>query len=154
METLEEGKEYEFYVEKLLPLPDGKYYILVDNWNRKYLLPQQYYIDYPISVGTNIFCHVNKINCNGKIFLEPRHPIYKINDEDIFTLYELQQRIKQRTKEPYYVILAHNQKYDKAVVLNHTEIDLETLPADYKCKVVKVKKAELQLIALEIVKNH
>lgn len=154
MEKLEEGKEYEFFVEKLLPLPDGNYFILVDKQNCKYLLPQQYYTNYPITVGTYIFCNVNKINCNGKIFLEPRHPIYKINDIDIFTLYQLQQRIKRRTQEPYYVILAYNQKYDKAVVLNHTEINLEILPTNYKCKVVKVKKAELQLIAIAPAKNH
>ncbi len=154
MEILEEGKEYEFYVEKLLTLPDGNYFILIDNWNRKYLLPQQYYTNYPIAVGSNIICNVNKINCNGKIFLEPQHPIYKINDEDIFTLYQLQERIKQRTKEPYFVILAYNQKYNKAVVLNHTDINLTTLPYNYKCKVVKVKKAELQLIAISPVKNH
>ncbi|MCX7862606.1 MAG: hypothetical protein N2449_06390 [Bacteroidales bacterium] len=150
MVTLEEGKEYNFFVEKLISLPDGKYFILIDDWGRKYLLPQQYYIDYPIQEKKNIICNVNKINCNGKIFLEPQHPIYRLNDMDKFTLTSIQQRIKQRTGEPYYVVLAYNDKTNKAVVINYQQVNVQNLPQQYICKVVKIKKAELQLEAISI----
>ncbi len=145
MTQLEEGKEYLFLVEKLLKLPDADYFILIDEWERKYLLPQVYYQDYPIEAGKYITCNVNKINCNGKIFLEPRHPVYKIGDEDRFEIYQLEQRIKQKSKEPYYVILARNEKTDKAAVLNYTVIDGIKLPVNKLCRVVKIKKAEVML---------
>lgn len=145
MVTLEEGKEYKFFVEKLLSLPDSNYFILKDEWNRKYLLPQQYYLNYSILIGKEIICYVNKINCNGKIFLEPQHPIYKVGETDFFTLTKIEQRVKQKTKEPYYVILAENSKTNKAAVLNFTKINIDKLPMIHLCKIIKVKKAELIL---------
>ncbi len=145
MVNLEEGKEYEFFVEKIISLPDDNYFILKDEWNRKYLLPQKYYTYYSIKVGSKIFCYVNKINCNGKIFLEPHHPIYKINDNDYFTLLMIEQRIKQKTKELYYVILAENSKVKRAAVLNYTKTDIQNMPITCLCKVVKIKKAEILL---------
>ncbi len=151
MITLEEGKEYPFYVEKLLALPDGDYFILIDEVSRKYLLPRQYYTDYPIKVGTTIICNVNKINCNGKIFLEPLHPIYKVGDEDVFTLTAIEQRVKHRTQEPYFVIKAHNAKTNKAAAITFSNIDTNLLPVKALCKIVKIKKAELLLDVLNIV---
>jgi hypothetical protein len=148
MKQLEEGHEYNFFVEKLIDLPDGKYFILRDEWERKYLLPQIYYTTYNIKEGMNIICNVNKINCNGKVFLEPQHPIYKVNDVDTFTLKKLVERIKQKTKEPYYVILSENSKTDKAAVLNYTAVDINKLPIERKCRVIKIKKGELQLEVL------
>lgn len=145
MTQLEEGKEYLFIVEKLLKLPDADYYILIDQWGRKYLLPQIYYQDYTIEVGKSIICNVNKINCNGKIFIEPHHPFYNIGDKDMFELYQFEQRIKQKTKEPYDVILARNNKTNKAVVVNYTAINNIKLPLHKLCKIVKIKKAELML---------
>jgi|YNPMSStandDraft_1061717.scaffolds.fasta_scaffold00154_31 hypothetical protein len=148
MVNLEEGKEYSFFVEKILSLPDGNYFVLEDEWNRKYLLPQKYYTNYPIKVGKNIICYVNKINCNGKIFLEPQHPIYKINETDYFTLTKLEQRIKHKTKEPYYVVLAENEKTKKAAVINYTKTEISKLPYIQLCKIIKFKKGEILLEAI------
>lgn len=150
MESLIEGKAYSFYVDKILTLPDNHYFLLIDEWNRKYLLPTEYYKDYNISPGKNIICYVNKINCNGKIFLEPEHPIYRVGDVDIFKIYTIQERIKQKTKEPYYVALANNEKTNKAAVINHTLINSIKLPLNAECKVIKIKKAEVLLEILKI----
>lgn len=148
MEKLEEGKTYRFLVDKLLSLHDANYFVLIDEWNNKHLLPQKYYIHYPIEVGKQINCYVNKINCNGKIFLEPVHPIYKIGDIDIFTLTKLEERIKQKSKELYYVALAKNEKTNKAAVLNYTDSH-HTMPFNAKCEVIKIKKAEVLLRFIE-----
>ncbi|GAB4447739.1 MAG: hypothetical protein Fur0028_02690 [Bacteroidales bacterium] len=149
METLKEGKMYSFLVEKLLTLPDANYFVLIDDWDRKYLLPQKYYSDYNIEIGKHIRCYVNKINCNGKIFLEPEHPIYKIGDEDVFEIYKIEERIKQKSKEPYYVALAKNSKTNKAAVLNYTDINYKHLTVYAKCKVIKLKKGEVLLQYIE-----
>ncbi|HNV96223.1 MAG TPA: hypothetical protein PKG63_07095 [Bacteroidales bacterium] len=149
MEQLEEGKIYRFYVEKLLSLPDANYYILIDDWNRKYLLTAEYYSDYSIKLNNYINCYVNKINCNGKIFLEPLHPIYKIGEEDYFEIYQIEKRIKQKSKEPYYVALAKNSKTIKAAVLNYTDINHNHFPVFAKCKVIKFKKGEVLLQYIE-----
>lgn len=145
METLEEGKVYRFLAEKLLMLPDANYFVLIDEWDRKYLLPEKYYSDYNIEIGKHIRCYVNKINCNGKIFLEPEHPIYKIGDKDVFEIYKIEERIKQKSKEHYYVALAKNTKTSKAAVLNYTDFNHINLPFSATCKVIKIKKAEVLL---------
>ena len=149
MKQLEESKAYIFFVEKILNLPDDNYFVLIDEWNRKYLLTQKYYKNYKIEVGQRITCYVNKINCNGKIFLEPEHPIYKIGDIDSFFITKLEERIKQKSKEPYYVALAQNEKTNKAAVLNYTDIN-QTLPLTAKCEVIKIKKAEVLLRYIDI----
>ncbi|NSW46298.1 MAG: hypothetical protein HPY79_10845 [Bacteroidales bacterium] len=149
MEQLKEGKAYIFFVEKILKLPDDDYFVLVDEWNRKYLLTQKFYKNYNIEIGKKITCYVNKINCNGKIFLEPEHPIYKVGNIDIFIITKLEERIKQKSKEPYFVALAQNNKTNKAAVINYTDFQ-HKMPFTAKCEVIKIKKAEVLLRFIEI----
>lgn len=148
---LEEGKMYRFFVDKLLTLPDANYFLLIDEWNKKHLLLQKYYTDYSIKVGTHINCYVNKINCNGKIFLEPEHPIYKIGDIDNFTITKLEERVKKKSGEFYYVALAQNRKTSKAAVINY-DINF-VMPFNAKCEVIKIKKAEVLLRFIEKIKE-
>ncbi|MGQ9846317.1 MAG: hypothetical protein ACUVQP_02285 [Bacteroidales bacterium] len=144
MKMFEEGKMYRFFVDKILTLPDSDYFLLIDEWNKKHLLPQKYYTDYSIKIGTYINCYVNKINCNGKIFLEPEHPIYKIGDIDNFIVTRLEERVKKKSGEIYYVALAQNKKTSKAAIINYNDFN-STIPFSAKCEVIKIKKAEVLL---------
>jgi hypothetical protein len=75
---LKEGCLYNFIVLKSLKLPDDKeYFVTEDPRGKKHLLLKSFYESYNISVGETITCKVDKINCNGKIFLEPQHPYLK-----------------------------------------------------------------------------
>lgn len=152
MSKLEEGKMYRFFVDKILTLPDDNYFLLIDEWNKKHLLPQKYYTNYSIKIGTHINCHVNKINCNGKIFLEPEHPIYKMGDIDNFIITKLEERVKKKSGEIYYVALAQNRKTSKAAVINYTDFQY-TMPFNAKCEVIKIKKAEVLLRFIEEIKE-
>jgi hypothetical protein len=40
------------------------------------LLPVEPYNNYCIGGNSTIECRIDKINCSGKVFLEPRHPVY------------------------------------------------------------------------------
>jgi hypothetical protein len=75
---LKPGEFHEFYVLKELILPDGiMYLVIADPFGDKHLIPSKYYKNYPIKPGTSYLCHIDKINCQGKIFIEPIHPYYK-----------------------------------------------------------------------------
>ncbi|HOK25742.1 MAG TPA: hypothetical protein P5320_03715 [Bacteroidales bacterium] len=75
---LKEGEEYIFTAGKEIETPDGKLYrILQGPDNVKYLLRADYYKEYEITEGKRITCRVDKINCRGEVFLEPRHPVYE-----------------------------------------------------------------------------
>jgi len=82
---LEEGQYYSFIALKTIKLPDSSdNLILAGPDNKKYLLPLIYYNGYDLNAKKEIVCKVDKINCSGKVFLEPLHPFYKEGDSFSF----------------------------------------------------------------------
>ncbi len=83
---LTEGNRYDFRIIRSVILPDEtRNWLLTHDGEDRYLLPQAYYQDYGIAEGMVIRCKVDKINCTGKIFLEPEHPVYKEGEVYTFT---------------------------------------------------------------------
>ncbi|NMC41713.1 MAG: hypothetical protein GYA43_11190 [Bacteroidales bacterium] len=75
---LEEGKEYLFRIEKETTTPDKKdYWVLSGPGERRFLIPVKYYRGYGFEPGREIICRIDRINCSGQVFLEPRHPFYE-----------------------------------------------------------------------------
>ncbi len=78
MMRLEEGQSYRFLPLKTIVLPDmHENLILSGPDRRKYLLPLSYYQGYGLADKNEIICKVDKINCTGRVFLEPEHPVYR-----------------------------------------------------------------------------
>lgn len=74
---LMEGDTAEFEIIGLRTLPDDQIcYLLRGPDGFSSLLPQKYFKQYGFETGKSIVCTVDRINCNGRIFLEPQHPIY------------------------------------------------------------------------------
>ncbi|HDP55191.1 MAG TPA: hypothetical protein ENN24_05885, partial [Bacteroidetes bacterium] len=72
-----EGKYYLFKVLKIVEIPEeGDFYLLKHKSGRRLLLPVSMYANYPIIPNSTIECRVDKVNCTGKVFLEPKHPHY------------------------------------------------------------------------------
>jgi hypothetical protein len=46
-------------------------------------MPAVYYEAYGFKPGDEIVCKIDRINCTGRIFLEPKHPVY--NEGIIYT---------------------------------------------------------------------
>jgi hypothetical protein len=85
MNILTEGEEHVFRVEKLVSVssPDDNF-ILKGPGGRKFLLPADRYRHYGISPGQNVTCKIDRINCNGRIFLEPQNPHYSAGKSYMF----------------------------------------------------------------------
>jgi len=148
---IEEGKEFSFTIEKLITLPDGQYFIILAEYEQKYLLPAQYYLEYGFQIGQKIICRIDRINCNGKVFFEPRHPIYSIGDKDVFLLKEKEERIKHKTKEKYLVIKAESANTKRAIIDIELQNDIYSQGKKYNCAVIKIKKGEVILKVISIV---
>jgi len=74
---IEEGKSYIFSIEKTITIPGaGEHFVLRGPDGRKYLVPAAVYAGYGLQTGGEIECRVDKINCKGEVFLEPRNPYY------------------------------------------------------------------------------
>lgn len=79
--NLEEGKYYSFKISGSVILPDGsECYILTDINRVKHLLYKDYYHKYNMKLNQEILCRIDKINCTGKIYIEPEHPFYKLGN--------------------------------------------------------------------------
>ncbi len=85
---LEQGIWYSFLIVGLTKIPDkGEHYILLlHESERKMLLKTDYYVKYNYSIGQNIKCKVDKVNCSGQVFLEPMHPFYTEGQASSFEL--------------------------------------------------------------------
>lgn len=74
---IQEGETYQFQVIKYSMPEFPGYVVLMDPYNQRHLLDTQYYPHLGISELEEISCKVDKINCSGKVYLEPIDPYYK-----------------------------------------------------------------------------
>lgn len=75
---LQEGLYFRFMLRSVVTLQDQKqYYILEDPDGMKHFLENEPYIHYYLKPGTHIRCQVVKINCTGRVILEPEHPHFQ-----------------------------------------------------------------------------
>ncbi len=95
MINIEEGKFYPFLILGIVEGVDGEeFFKLADPNGVKHLLKTQWYKKYDLKTGETIICHIDKINCNGRIFIEPEHPFYKLNNIYDFTISGFTKRIE------------------------------------------------------------
>ncbi len=87
MESYQEGDIISFNVGKTTVTPDNEIqYVLSAPDGRKFLLPYRYYSNYKIEPGDKLRCRVDRINCNGAVFLEPENPFYTEGKSYFFTV--------------------------------------------------------------------
>lgn len=74
----EQGIWYSFSISGFVNIPEkGEHFVLLHESGRKMLLRTDYYVKYNFSLGQTIECCVDKVNCTGQVFLEPKHPVYE-----------------------------------------------------------------------------
>ncbi len=135
MKILIEGRYYPFKVLSEIEGVDGvTYFKLADPNGIKHLLKKKLYEKYGIKPGMTINCHIDKINCSGKIFIEPEHPLYE--NEGIYD---------------FDVCGKKNENGDEFILISDVFDNILQIPAvDFKagikqgdkvkCKVITVKK--------------
>jgi hypothetical protein len=84
-----EGNWYNFKIVKSIDIADEEYFVLETPLKTRILLPQEPYHLYHFSINQSILCKVDKISCSGKIYLEPKHPYYQINNTYLFNFVEI-----------------------------------------------------------------
>ncbi len=143
---LDEGKTYLFGVLGLVMLQDERaYLILEDPYHIKHLLPSWLYTNYNIEQGQTIKCLVDKINCTGRVYLEPEHPVYSIGCVYIFPLRSVQKH-EQRKK----CKLTLTDTFENEIEVECLEEFVEALNSlDFvSCTVMRIRKGK-PVLALE-----
>jgi len=84
---LTEGGWFPFKIHNLVHLQDEEwYYILEDINGLRHFIPAEYYKLYGFKPRDEISCKVDKLNCTGRMILEPRHPVYNEGETYSFEL--------------------------------------------------------------------
>ncbi len=139
------GEWYEFTVGNHLELPGQKAQIILTGpGGVRYLIPAEPYVSYGLVPGSGIRCKVDKINCSGRIFLEPEHPFYHENKTYTFYFKRKESRVNVLSYREYFWVLRDNV---------NNEIDLRVEPVFYgrqpseklECRVARIKKGKLAL---------
>jgi len=87
---LSEGDWFPFKIHNLVQLQDDEwYYVLIDVNGLKHFMPAAFYKNYGLTIGEELLCKIDRINCTGRIFLEPKHPLYCENESYFFDLAEV-----------------------------------------------------------------
>jgi len=145
------NSRYKFRVIRKILLDDNEeYLVLEDPLKTKHLLPLKYYKNYNLEDKSEIVCYVDKINCKGKVFIDPEHPFYKIGTTYSFPFVR---RDKRTTKEGKTIdVLVVKDIYEReCTVLPHNyQKDGRYLPTEINCTVERIKKSRLYLVNAEL----
>jgi len=143
---LEEGQTYKFYVSGTTTTPDkSNWYILVDPFGYKHLLLQDHYSDYNIIQGNLIHCRVDKINCDGKIFLEPDHPFYKPDKIYEFEFLRFINQLNEYGDKDLIAEVKDNWGNITHVLIKIGSISILNPPKSINCRLERIKKGRLFL---------
>ncbi len=142
-----EGKTYQFKVIKKIAIADeDEKWILEDPFGYRLMIDTNFYQNYNIHAQTQIDCIVDKINCSGKLFLEPIHPYYK--KMEVYQFEVVEQKIEKNIwGKPINVVIMkdiYNQMIE--CYINHQFIDL---PLTLSCKIIQIKKGKPILIPVD-----
>ena len=141
-----EGQRFLFTITNKLVLPgtDEVNFILTGPDQKKYLLPEQFYLNYHLNVGQSVHCTIDKINCSGKIFLEPDHPYYRIGERYDFLVLRIteQENFIGKPQQVAWVRDLHGLEWPCPI--DRSE-GIEPGYSHLACRVDRIKKGELVL---------
>jgi len=145
------GQRLSFDITSKITLPGTEEvnFILLGPDQKKYLLPEQYFTKYGLQVGQTINCSVDKINCSGKIFLEPEHPYYKVGERYDFLVVRIseQKDFLGKLQLTAYVKDIYNQEWPCPIAQKEPVQDGVSY---LSCKIDRIKKGTLILSLPEL----
>ncbi|MFP4063937.1 MAG: hypothetical protein ACLFN2_00170 [Bacteroidales bacterium] len=143
---LEEGRVYPFKIVKTVSLgPGDDWFIMRDPNGFKTLLPRVYYEEYGLEPGKEVLCRVDKINCNGRMFLEPMHPHYREGEVYSFDVISREHRINILGEEEYFFIVRDIFNQHRRV-RTYNKARWESPPGHLRCLLKRIKKGQLFLV--------
>jgi len=148
-EKFTEGEWHWFRVIKELQIPgDETYYLLESVSGNRLLLPANYYHNYGIKPGNILHCRIDKINCSGKIFLEPEHPYYKVGKHYEFIVFDKFKKAERKGRTIEYLRLIGANDESLTAICNE-ELP-NHFPVTIMAKLSRIKKGVLIINELEV----
>jgi hypothetical protein len=148
-----EGQVYEFIYVKDVFI-DEEFMVLEDNDNERYLLPKQSYLTYNLEKNSPVKCLISRIDCKGKVSIEPEHPYYKIGEDYDFNFVKMlvteetefnPVMDKTYVKKDYEIIVSDIYGLEHRVVPKRWQRKKSYEAEIVKCKLVKIIQGRLLL---------
>ncbi len=151
MINIREGKYYPFLILGIVEgVDDEEFFKLADPNGVKHLLRTQWYKKYELKSGETINCHIDKINCNGRIFIEPEHPFYRLNYIYDFTISGF--TIQNEDLEVFESAMVHDALGNEIMIPKEDISDEIGVGDVVKCKVINIKKGKPFIIPANLPK--
>lgn len=153
---LTEGETYPFKILNILSLGDhDDYFVMRDPLGYKIMMPMGYYLRYGFEPGQTVACRVDKINCNGRMFLEPKHPFY--TEGRVYTFEVVASgSSKNILDQPIWYLLVKDLLGYEWKVISQSDAWVTTNPSHIECLIQRIKKGKLylQIAGEEIPDQH
>jgi hypothetical protein len=142
---LKEGGIYDFKVIRhiLMPPDDEQHIIVEDEFSFRFLLKKKHYPDTEFIDGQKITCRIDKVGCNGKIYLEPENAYYKLGQLYDFEFSGFTEIINSEGVTEKMIIL--KDRSDKEIVLRYDENFCKITNDHVRCRVERIKKSKLMV---------
>ncbi|MCF6242437.1 MAG: hypothetical protein L3J74_13945 [Bacteroidales bacterium] len=151
------GKTYPFRYIKKIEL-DEEFFVFEDIYGERYLLSSFYYKNYQFKPGQEILCRILRIDCSGKVSIEPEHPFYKINKVYDFkfkshtTISEENAHKfsgKSKKLKKHYLVVTDIYGNEHLVKANKKQKNKNYQPKKITCKVKSITKGNFELENME-----
>lgn len=142
-----EGNWYPFRITNLLQLQDDSwYYVMLDINGLKHFMPVEYYAKYGLNIGDEIKCKIDRINCTGRIFLEPQHPFYNEGENYLFEVHKVLVQAGEN-------ILIVKEKFEHFIEISISESVTNEIfnKKNVNCRVICITKGILNLELCSII---
>ncbi len=141
---MEQGQKYLFYFQKKVFLPDGlEYFVAIDPFGDKHLIPTEHYADYNLQINKKYLCKVDKINCLGRIFIEPPHPFFKEAESYAFKYVKtVQKNHKSGNIYTYHIFISKDGEQALMNADNYTLID-DLKSGFHQFRIEKITKGQV-----------
>ncbi len=151
------GKTYPFRFIKKIEL-DGEFYVFEDFQGERYLLSSYYYKNYNFTPGQEILCRILRIDCSGKVSIEPEHPYYKIGKIYDFKFKEHTTITEEnahkfsgkgKAQKEHCLIVVDRYGNEHLVKANKKQKRKRFHPEKIACKVISITKGNFELENME-----
>lgn len=141
---LTEGNYYPFKILKTMELGSDSFFVMKDPLGYKILMPAHFYHHYGFESGQTIECRVDKINCNGRMFLEPVHPHYREGQIYEFEVLNSGVLINILDEQEYFIRVKDVCGLTWTVKV-HSAKNIEENSSKISCRLERIKKGKLFL---------
>jgi len=141
---LREGSYYSFKILKTMELGKDSFFVMQDPLGYKILMPAHFYPHYGFLPGQIIKCRVDKINCNGRMFLEPLHPHYREGHVYEFDVLNSGVRINILDEQEFFITVKDVCRL-KWPVKVYSEKFVKENSSKISCRLERIKKGKLFL---------